>query len=224
MDLFAVIIIGIVVAASGVINPKTNDPEEIAKVPETQVTTPVVKEPELQPEPTPAPEPEPEPQPEPTPAPEPEPEPQPEPQQEEPKAEVNAGETQEQDAKPEEEIITPTQDETTEANEDKGLSMLNIILYILGAIAVIAAGIYFFMRREPEQSAADIARSQSQEPTPKPQEEQPAQEETYSEPVSETEQPAQEETQTETTETEENSTSEDTNDQSSNNDDENNNR
>ena len=41
--------------------------------------------------------------------------------------------------------------------------MLNIILYILGAIAVIAAGIYFFMRREPEQSAADIARSQSQE-------------------------------------------------------------
>ena len=39
--------------------------------------------------------------------------------------------------------------------------MLNIILYILGAIAVIAAGIYFFMRREPEaQSAADIARSQ----------------------------------------------------------------
>ena len=208
MDLFAVIIIGIVVAASGVINPKTNDPEEIAKVPETQVTTPVVKEPELQPEPTPALEPEPEPQPEPTPAPEPEPEPQPEPQQEEPKAEVNAGETQEQDAKPEEEIITPTQDETTEANEDKGLSMLNIILYILGAIAVIAAGIYFFMRREPEQSAADIARSQSQEPTPEPQEEQPA----------------QEETQTETTETEENSTSEDTNDQSSNNDDENNNR
>jgi cytoskeletal protein RodZ len=102
--------------------------------------------------------------------------------------------------------------------------MLNIILYILGAIAVIAAGIYFFMRREPDQSAADIARSQSQESTPEPQEEQPAQEETYSEPEPETEQPVQEETQTETTETEENSNSENTNDQSSNNDDENNNR
>ena len=104
--------------------------------------------------------------------------------------------------------------------------MLNIILYILGAIAVIAAGIYFFMRREPEQSAADIARSQSQESTPEPQEEQPAQEETYSEPEPEpeTEQPVQEETLTETTETEESSTSENTNDQSSNNDDENNNK
>ena len=75
--------------------------------------------------------------------------------------------------------------------------MLNIILYILGAIAVIAAGIYFFMRREPDQSAADIARSQSQESTPEPQEEQPAQEETYSEPESQTEQPAQEETYSE---------------------------
>ena len=220
MDLITVIIIGVVVAATGVINPKPKDPEEIAKAPETQVTTPVVKEPEPQPEPEPAPEPEP------TPAPAPEPTPAPEPEPEEPKEEVNAEQTQEQDAKPEEEVITPTQEEATEANEDKGLSMLNIILYILGAIAVIAAGIYFFMRREPEQSAADIARSQSQESTPEPQEEQPAQEETYlePEPQPETEQPVQEETQTETTETEENSTSENTNDQSSNNDDENNNR
>ena len=40
--------------------------------------------------------------------------------------------------------------------------MVNILLYILGAIAVIAAGIYFFMRREPTpQSAADIGRAQS---------------------------------------------------------------
>ena len=55
------------------------------------------------------------------------------------------------------------------------------MLYILGAIAVIAAGIYFFMRREPSpQSAADIARAQSQEPTPEPQPEpeQTVQEET----------------------------------------------
>ena len=204
MDLLAIIIIGAVVAATGVINPKAKDPDEIAKAPETQVITPVVKEPEPQPEP------------EPTPAPEPEPE--------EPKEEVSTEQTQEQDAKPEEEVITPTQEETTGSSEDKGLSMLNIILYILGAIAVIAAGIYFFMRREPDQSAADIARSQSQESTPEPQEEQPVQEETYSEPEPETEQPVQEETQTETTETEENSTSENTNDQSSNNDDENNNR
>ena len=204
MDLLAILIIGAVVAATGVINPKAKDPDEIAKAPETQVITPVVKEPEPQPEP------------EPTPAPEPEPE--------QPKEEVSAEQTQEQDAKPEEEVITPTQEETTGSSEDKGLSMLNIILYILGAIAVIAAGIYFFMRREPDQSAADIARSQSQESTPEPQEEQPAQEGTYSEPEPETEQPVQEETQTETTETEENSTSENTNDQSSNNDDENNNR
>ena len=119
MDLITVIIIGVVVAATGVINPKAKDPEEIAKAPETQVTTPVVKEPEPQPEP------------EPTPAPEPEPE--------EPKEEVSAEQTQEQDAKPEEEVITPTQEETTGSSEDKGLSMLNIILYILGAIAVIAA-------------------------------------------------------------------------------------
>ena len=54
------------------------------------------------------------------------------------------------------------------------------MLYILGAIAVIAAGIYFFMRREPSpQSAADIARAQSQEPTPEPQPE-PEQPETRS--------------------------------------------
>jgi len=102
--------------------------------------------------------------------------------------------------------------------------MVNILLYILGAIAVIAAGIYFFMRREPTpKSAADIARAQSQQdPTPELQEE-PAQEETYSEPETqpEPEQPAQEETPTETTEEEPQS---DNNDQSSNNDDENNNR
>ena len=96
---------------------------------------------------------------------------------------MNAEPTQEQDAKPEEEEVQPVTEETTEATEEKGLSMVNILLYILGAIAVIAAGIYFFMRREPAtKSAADIARAQSQqEPSPEPQEE-PAQEETYSEP------------------------------------------
>ena len=44
MDLITVIIIGVIVAATGVINPKANDPEEVAKAPETQVITPEVKE------------------------------------------------------------------------------------------------------------------------------------------------------------------------------------
>jgi len=145
---------------------------------------------------------------------------------EEPKEEVNSEQTQEQDVKPEEETTT-IQEEVKEEFKDEGFSILNIILYILGAISVIAAGIYFFMRRESAQSAADIARVQSStEPTIDPQQEEPAQEKTYSEqePQPETEQPVQEETQTETTETEENSTSDNTNDQSSNNDDENNNK
>jgi flagellar basal body-associated protein FliL len=220
MDLILIIAIGAIVAVTGVINPNKQDPEEVAKASETQVTTPVVKEPEPVPEPTPAPEPEPEP----TPAPEPEPEPTPapEPEPEEPKEEVNSEQAKEQDAKPEEEEITPAQEETVEASEDKGLSMLNIILYILGAIAVIAAGIYFFMRREPVQSAADIARSQSQDSTPEPLEEQPVQEETYSEPEPETEQPVQEETPSETTE-EQSQTDNTDQSSSSNNDDENNN-
>ena len=100
------------------------------------------------------------------------------------------------------------------ALEKEGLSIVSIMLYILGAIAIIAAGIYFFMRREPApQSAADIARAQSQEPTPEPQPE-PVQEETTSEP----EQPAQEETPTETTQEE---TQSENTDQSSNKDDDN---
>ena len=59
---------------------------------------------------------------------------------------MNAQPTQEQDAKPEEEEVQPVTEETTEVTDEKGLSMVNILLYILGAIAVIAAGIYFFMR------------------------------------------------------------------------------
>jgi uncharacterized protein HemX len=213
MEFFAVIIIGAVLTTTGIIDPKSKDSNDVVEAPQTEVTTPVVVEAKPDPVPEPAKEPEP--------VPEPVKEPEPEPQQDEPKEEVNTEQTQEQEAKPEEEEeITPVVEESAEANEDKGISMLNIILYILGAIAVIAGGIYFFMRREPEQSAADIARSQSQESTPEPKEEQPAQEETYSEPEPqpETEQPVQEETQTETIE------QENTNDQSSNNDDENNNR
>ena len=38
MDLITVIIIGVIVAATGVINPKAKNPEEVAKAPETQVT------------------------------------------------------------------------------------------------------------------------------------------------------------------------------------------
>ena len=76
--------------------------------------------------------------------------------------------------------MKPVTEETPIEEEKEGLSIVNIMLYILGAIAVIAAGIYFFMRREPApQSAADIARAQSQEPTPEPQPEPvPVQEET----------------------------------------------
>ena len=98
--------------------------------------------------------------------------------------------------------------------------MLNIILYVLGAIAVLAAGVYFFMRREPVQSAADVAREQtSSEPTSELEQEEPTQEETSSE--SEPEQPTQEETQTESTQEE---TTPDNTDNTSSNDDENNNR
>ena len=56
MDLITVIIIGVIVAATGVINPKAKDTEEVAKAPETQVTTPEVKEPEPEPEPQPEPD------------------------------------------------------------------------------------------------------------------------------------------------------------------------
>ena len=142
MEFIAVVIIGVIVATSGAINPKPKDPETVAKAPETQVTTPVV---EAKPEPEPVKEPEPEPEPakEPEPTPEPVKEPEPEPKPEEPKEELSAEPTQEQDAKPEEEEVTPVAEETKEAEEEKGISMLNIILYILGAIAVIAAGIYF---------------------------------------------------------------------------------
>ena len=39
MDLITVIIIGVIVAATGVINPQSKDPEEVAKTTETQVIT-----------------------------------------------------------------------------------------------------------------------------------------------------------------------------------------
>ena len=57
MDLITVIIIGVIVAASGVMNPNAKDPEEVAKAPEPQVTTPVVQESKPEPEPEPEPEP-----------------------------------------------------------------------------------------------------------------------------------------------------------------------
>ena len=59
MDLITVIIIGVIVAATGVISPKPKDPEEIAKAPEPQISTPVVQESKPEPEPEPAKEPEP---------------------------------------------------------------------------------------------------------------------------------------------------------------------
>ena len=180
MDLLLALVMSLFVASTGVVGPESDQSGSTAQAPKTEAITPVVQESKPEPEPEPAKEPEPEPEPEPV--------KEPEPQQEEPKEEVNAQPAQEQDAKPEEEVnaepvqeqdakpedeeAQPVVEETEEATEEKGISALNIILYILGAIAVIAAGIYFFMRREPTpQSAADIARSQSQEPTPVPQEE-----------------------------------------------------
>ena len=220
MELILVIIFGAVMAASGVTDPESKDISEALKTPQTEVVTPVAQE--LKPDPEPAKEPEPAPQPvkEPEPTPQPVKDPEPEPEPEEPKEEVTAEQTQNQDSKPEEEEVNLVQEQSTGENDKKGLSMLNIILYILGAIAVIAAGIYFFMRREPAPSAADIARDQSSsESTPEPQQEEPVQKETYSEP--EPQQPAQEETQTESTQEE---TTSDNTDNSSSNDDENNNR
>ena len=88
MDLLTVVIIGVIVAATGVINPKPKDPETVVNAPETQVTTPVVEakpepEPVKEPEPEPEPAKEPEPTPEPAKEPEPEPEPEPQPKHEE---------------------------------------------------------------------------------------------------------------------------------------------
>ena len=59
MEFIIIIAIGAIVAVTGVINPDKKDPVDVAKAPETQVTTPVVKEPVPEPEPAPAPEPEP---------------------------------------------------------------------------------------------------------------------------------------------------------------------
>ena len=200
MDPIVVIAASIILVVTGTLDPIIKNKEDVAQATKTEVSTPA---------------PEPKKEPEPEPAKEPEPEPEPAPQTEEPKEQVNAQDNQEQEAKPEEEEVKPVTEQTPIEEDKEGLSIVNIMLYILGAIAVIAAGIYFFMRREPApQSAADIARAQSQKPTPEPQEE-PLQEETPSEP----EQPVQEETPSETTEEQ---TQTENTDQSSNNEDENN--
>ena len=106
----------------------------------------------------------------------------------------------------------------TDVKKDEGSSWLSVILYVLGAIGVIAAGVYYFMRREPTpSSAADVARKESsQESVSKSQEEQFNHDETQadvekSDPAEESN-PVQEETQTETQE------------QKSSEDDENNNK
>ena len=49
MDLILVIIFGAIVAVTGVENVNKKDPEEIAKASETQVITPIPKEPEPEP-------------------------------------------------------------------------------------------------------------------------------------------------------------------------------
>ena len=128
MDPILVIAAGIILVVTGAIDPLIKNKEDVAQAPKTEVSTPA---------------------PEPKREPEPEPEPEPAPQTEEPKEQVNAEANQEQDAKPEDEEVKPVTEETPVEEEKEGLSIVNIMLYILGAIAVIAAGIYFFMRREP---------------------------------------------------------------------------
>ena len=138
MDFIIVIGIGAILVATGVIEPKPKDNEvaeaEVARTEEVAPTPP-----EIKPEPEPTPEPANEPEPEPAKEPEPEPAKEPEPES---KEEVNQEQTQQQDAKPEEPEIEPTQD-SQEEKESGG--WLNIVIYILGAIAVIAARDYYYM-------------------------------------------------------------------------------
>ena len=151
---------------------------------------------------------------------------QPEPIKEEVKVEAKQPEPIKEEVR---EKIETQETATKEVQADEPESdYLKIILYIVGAIATIFGGFYFFSNRgsnQPTSSTIETARRDIEEnyqPELEPQDQQPAQEETQTE--TQDQQPAQEETQTETTETEENSTSENTNDQSSNNDDENNNK
>ena len=127
MDLILVFIIGAIVATTGVVDPKSNEVVEVEKIPQVEVSTPVVQE--VKPEPEPEPEPAKEPEPVPEPVPDPIKEPEPIPEQEEPKEEVNVETTPVQDAKPEEEVAKPVQEEVTESKDQSGISMLNIILY-----------------------------------------------------------------------------------------------
>ena len=58
MDLIAVILVGAILVATGVIDPKENT-EEVAEVQKTEISTPApepAKEPEPEPEPGPEPE------------------------------------------------------------------------------------------------------------------------------------------------------------------------
>jgi hypothetical protein len=165
---------------------------------------------------------------------------QPEPIKEEVKVEAKQPEPIKEEVR---EKIETQETATKEVQADEPESdYLKIILYIVGAIATIFGGFYFFSNRgsnQPTSSTIETARRDIEEnyqPEPEPQDQQPVQEETQTEtqdqkPAQEETQtetqdqkPAQEETQTETIQTEENSTSENTNDQSSNNDDENNNK
>ena len=169
MDLILVLAISVVVAVTGIISPKPKsiDPADEVEVIQTQEKQPaevVEIQPEIQP--VKAPEP----------IEEPEPVKEPEKVKEEPKpkiAQIGAkpenvlekikqDPIQEEEAKPEEPELKLAQEAIDQNNNEEGSSWLNIILYILGAISVIAAGIYFFMRRETTpQSAADLARRES---------------------------------------------------------------
>ena len=124
---------------------------------------------------------------------------QPEPIKEEVKVELEKPEPIKETIK-EETKVEPTESETKEVKvNDPESGYLKIILYIIGAIAAIFGGFYYFSSRGNNQisnSTVDTARKDIEESyQPESQEQQPIQEETQTE--NQEQQPVQEETQTE---------------------------
>ena len=81
------------------------------------------------------------------------------------------------EAKPEEPIKDQTGEEIAKPVDSKeDTSWLNIILYLLGAISLISAGIYFYTRKGKVSSisAVDMSEKESKEQEPSPQEQEPS--------------------------------------------------
>jgi outer membrane biosynthesis protein TonB len=170
MELLAALIISVVIATSGsflTVSKDNNQSEEVKVVQTKEIKSPVV---EAKPEPIQKIEAKPEPIQKVEAKPEPiqKVEAKPEPTQ---KVEAKPEPTQKVEAKPE-----PTQKET---------SWFNIILYVMGAFAIIATGIYFFTRGKtvPSINQAVVRRQEFNEAT-QPEPESQEQEATQPEPES----------------------------------------